>query len=415
MPLSSYYTALTGLNSNSTAINVIGDNLANMNTTGFKAGQATFAELMAGASGTDASGNPVSVGLGSMVNGIIHNNSQGTINSTGNSTDAAINGNGYFIVDAGGELAYTRSGSFKLDSLGNLKSSDGFPVMGYMGVDGVVNTSGKLVPIIIHKGQIIPAGATANMSVSANINPQTPIDGTFSAPVQIYDSMGKAHTLTLAYTRTGPGAWSWIATLPAEEVGGMAGDLPVTVGSGDMTFDGQGVLSSPTDNPVITITGLSNGAGDQNITLDLFDKDGKALLTSYARDSAISNTSQDGFGASALSELSIDASGLIIGKTESGKTIDLAQLVVSDFPNVEGLQKFKGSTFLAFTSSGSPSIGIAGTGGRGTIVGSSLEQSNVDMAVEFVNLIKAQRAYQASSKIISTTDELYQDSLNLKR
>jgi flagellar hook protein FlgE len=415
MPLSSYYTALTGLNSNSTAINVIGDNLANMNTTGFKAGQATFAELLAGASGTDASGNPVSIGLGSMVNGIIHNNSQGTINSTGNSTDAAINGNGYFIVQSGGELAYTRAGSFSLDSSGNLQSSDGFPVMGYMGTDGTVNTSGALVPIVIHKGQIIPAGATSTMSVGANINSQTAVGANFAAPVQIYDSMGQAHTLTLTYTNTGAGAWTWAATIPAVDAGGTATDDPVQVGSGDMTFDGKGVLITPTDNPTITIPTFSNGAAAQTITMDLWDKDGNALLTSFARDSAISNTSQDGFGASALSDISIDSSGLIIGKTESGKTIDLAQLVIADFPNVEGLQKFKGSTFLAFTSSGSPSIGIAGTGGRGTIVGSSLEQSNVDMAVEFVNLIKAQRAYQASSKIISTTDELYQDSLNLKR
>jgi flagellar hook protein FlgE len=414
MPLSSYYTALTGLNSNSTAINVIGDNLANMNTTGFKAGQATFAELMAGASGTDASGNPVSVGLGSMVNGIIHNNSQGTINSTGNSTDAAINGNGYFVVDCAGEMAYTRSGSFKLDSTGKLKSSDGFPVMGYMGVDGTVDTSGKLVPIVIHKGQIIPAGATANMSVSANIDARTPIGDSFSAPVQVFDNMGKSHILTLTYNNTGAGAWSWVASIPPEDAGGVVGDAPITVGSGDLSFDGKGVMVSPVDNPTVQLTGLSNGSADQTITLNLWDADGKAQMTSYARDSAIS-TSQDGFGASALSELSIDATGLIIGKTESGKTINLAQLVISDFPNVEGLQKFKGSTFLAFTSSGSPSIGIAGTGGRGTIVGSSLEQSNVDMAVEFVNLIKAQRAYQASSKIISTTDELYQDSLNLKR
>jgi flagellar hook protein FlgE len=292
-------------------------------------------------------------------------------------------------------------------------------VMGYMGADGIVNTSGKLVPVVIHKGQIIPAGATTTMSVGANIDSQTPTGDTFSAPVQIYDSMGKAHTLTMTYTKTGAGAWNWDATIPAEDVGGLAGDPPTNVGTGTMTFDGQGVLVHPAppgvDNPPINITNFSNGAADQTITMNLWDKDNKALLTSYARDSAISINNQDGFGASALSEISIDATGLIIGKTESGKTIDLAQLVVSVFPNVEGLQKFKGSTFLAFTSSGSPSIGIAGTGGRGTIVGSSLEQSNVDMAVEFVNLIKAQRAYQASSKIISTTDELYQDSLNLKR
>ncbi|MBN1571469.1 MAG: flagellar hook protein FlgE [Acidobacteria bacterium] len=415
MPLTSYYTALTGLNNNSYAINVIGDNLANMNTTAFKSGQATFAELLAGISGTDASGNPISAGLGSSVNGISHNYTQGTITNTGSTTDAAVNGNGFFVVSANGEMGFTRSGAFKFDSDGNLISSDGFQVMGYMGANGVIDASGAIVPIEIRKGQIIPAGATTNMSINANLDAQAADDDTFSTAVQIYDSLGQAHTVTVTYTKTGAGAWDWSAAIPAIDVGGSADDPPVEVGSGSMVFDGDGIMTDPTVNPALTISGFSNNATDMEVTFALLDAEGNPTITNYARDSAVSSTAQDGYSASALSTISIDRSGVIIGLTETGRAVSLAQMVLADFPNLEGLQKYKGSTYVAFTSSGEPSIGTAGTGGRGIIVGSSLEQSNVDMAQEFVNLIKSQRAYQANSRIIVTTDELYQDTISLKR
>jgi flagellar hook protein FlgE len=410
MPLTSYYTALTGLNNNSVAINVIGDNLANMNTTAFKAGQATFSELLAGVSGTDSAGNPVSVGLGSSLNGVIHNNSQGTIIGSGNLTDAAINGNGFFVVQNNGEMAFTRSGAFKFDKAGNLLSADGFQAMGYMGVDGVIDTAGAIAPITISQGQLIPASATTTISLTANLDGDAADGTTFAAPITVYDSMGAAHNLTITFTKgTTAGSWSWAATA---DDGTLSGD------TGTLAFTGP-ALTTPADasaNPSIGITSFTDGADAMTIAFNLFDADGNPLITNYAAEgSAVSQTTQDGYAASALAKVSIDNSGVLMGLTESGKTIPLAQLVLANFPNVDGLQKYKGSTFVAFSSSGEPSIGAAGSGGRGSIVGSALEQSNVDMAQEFVNLIKAQRAYQANSRIISTTDELYQDSLNLKR
>lgn len=423
MPLTSYYTALTGLDSNSYAINVIGDNLANMNTTAFKAGTATFAELLAGISGTDANGNPISPGLGTSVNGIRHNYTQGAITNTGNSTDAAINGNGFFVLSINGDMGFTRSGSFTFNKDGNLVSPDGFPAMGYMGANGVIDTSSAIVPIVIEKGQIIPASATNNVCITANLDAQAEVGDSLSTPVQIYDSLGQAHTVTVTYTMTAAGAWSWEATIPAIDVGGASTDPPEVIGGDDLEFDGDGILTSPADdpltpeidNPILSITNFTNGATDLDITFQLLDTDGNPVVTNYARESAPSGTVQDGFNASALSSVSIDRSGVIIGLTESGRSVSLAQMVLADFPNLEGLQKYQGSTYVAFTSSGEPSIGVAGTGGRGLIIGSSLEQSNVDMAQEFVNLIKSQRAYQANSRIITTTDELYQDTLNLAR
>jgi len=414
MPLTSFYTALTGLNNNSYAINVIGDNLANMNTTAFKSGQATFSELLAGVSGVDAGGNPTSTGLGSSVNGVARNFTQGTITSTGKSTDVAVNGKGYLIVEIEGGQGYTRSGSLAIDKEGYLKSADGLQVMGYMGVNGVIETSGAIAPIRINQGQLIPASVTTEMGMTANLDAQAEVDTQFSGSVQIVDTLGTLHTVTVTYTKTDTG-YDWSATIPAVDTGGAADDEPVEIGTGSLVFSENGILTEPEENAMLSISGLSNGAADMDVTFALWDANGSPTITYYANDSAVSNTTQNGFGASAIASISIDSEGVITGTTENGRSISLAQLALANFPNEAGLLKYKGSTFVSFSSSGEPSIGTAGSGGRGSFVGSALEQSNVDMASEFVNLIQAQRAYQANSRIITTSDELYQDSINLKR
>jgi flagellar hook protein FlgE len=414
MPLTSFYTALTGLNNNSYAINVIGDNLANMNTTAFKSGQATFSELLAGVSGVDASGNPTSSGLGSSVNGVARNFTQGTITSTGKATDVAINGKGYMVVGIEGGMGYTRSGALSLNKDGYLTSTDGLQVMGYMGTDGVIDTGGAIEPIIINQGRLIPSSATTRIGMTANLDAQAATDSTFSTSVKVIDTLGTEHVVTVTFTKTDT-SWDWAATIPAEDTGGTAGGTPVEIGTGSLTFSDMGILTGPTDNPTLDITGLANGAADMSMTFGLWDTDGAPLLTYYANDSAVSNTTQNGFAASAISSISVDGNGIITGTTENGRTISLAQLALANFPNEAGLLKYKGSTYVSFSSSGEPSIGTAGSGGRGTFVGSALEQSNVDMAAEFVSLIRAQRAYQANSRIITTSDELYQDSISLKR
>jgi flagellar hook protein FlgE len=415
MQLTAFYTALTGLNNNSMAINTIGDNLANMNTTAFKSSKAIFAELLAGVSGTSSTGNPVSYGLGSTLSGISRNCAQGTINYTGTSTDAAINGNGYFVVSTDGGMGFTRSGQFEFDGNGNLISSDGFKVMGYMAVNGEIDNTGAVTAIEINKGQLIPASPTTTMSMAANLDSQAANGSTYSSAVQVYDRLGQSHTVTLTFTKAGTGDWTWSAGIPAEDAGGAVGDPAVIVGSGNLQFDNEGILASPAANPILSLTGLSSGAADMNIEFNVRNAAGTPVITSYANDSAVSATMQDGYEASALKSISIDNRGVIVGLAANGKSIPLAQMALADFPNEEGLQKYKGSTFVTFTSTGEPSVGVAGTGGRGSITGASLEQSNVDMAQEFIDLIVAQRAYQANSRVITTTDELYQDSLNLKR
>jgi flagellar hook protein FlgE len=411
MPLTTFYTALTGLNNYSYQLNLVGDNLANMNTVAFKGSTASFSELLAGLSGTGDNGNPIVMGLGSTLTGVQRSNSQGTITATQNPTDVAINGNGYFVVQTEDGMGYTRAGNFQMDKDDNLISADGFSVLGYVAKDGVLDASSPLAPISIERGMIIPAVATSNITVKGNLNCQTETDGTFSGPVTIYDSLGAAHTVTLGFTKTDSG-WDWTATIPGADTGATD---PVEIGSGSIAFDDKGNLASDTTNGALSVSGLANGAADMDITFNLVDAEGNSNITGRAVDSSFSKTVQDGYAASMLSSISINSSGVINGITASGMSVVLAQLALASFPNEQGLQKFKGNTFVTFASSGEPSIGAAGTGGRGLIAGSSLEQSNVDMAQEFVNLISAQRAYQANSRVITTSDELYQDSINLKR
>jgi flagellar hook protein FlgE len=335
-------------------------------------------------------------------------NTQGTVTFTGEPTDAAINGNGFFVVSTeDGGLGFTRSGKFEFNKDGYFVSADGYRVMGYMAVDGEIDTSGELTPIEVRLGQSIRAKATDEMSLSMNLDALAADDSTFTASVQVYDSLGAPHVVALTFTKTGTGTWSWDAALAGEE-----GTLNA---SGDLEFDNEGSMALPTDNPTLNITGLFDGAADMEITLNLWDSAGNSLITGFASASAVSSTTQNGFAASLLKEISINSDGVIMGLTDHGQTVPIAQLALADFLNVDGLRKYQGSTFVEFANSGEPSIGVARTGGRGSIVGSSLEQSNVDMAQEFINLIVAQRAYQANSRVIMTTDEMIQDVLNMKR
>jgi flagellar hook protein FlgE len=417
MPLTSFYTALTGLNNNSSAINVIGDNLANMNTTGFKSGKASFSELLAGLSGTSSTGNPISVGLGSTLNSITRMNLQGTITNTSKSTDAAINGNGYFVVSTEGGMGFTRNGKFELNDQGNLTCSDGFQIMGYRANSGTIDTNATPEPITIRKGQTIPAIATSNINIiSGNLFSGSTDGTTTSSPVEVIDASGIAHSVSANFTKNGT-SWDWSATIPSEDVGGAVGDPPVEIGNGTITFT-NGIMDAPADpanpNPILTISTLASGAPDMSITLHLYDNNNDPIISTSNIPSSF-QFDRDGEEADILKDISIGGGGMISGMSASGRSLIIGQLALADFPNIDGLQKYKGSTFIAFNSSGEPSIGAAGTGSRGQIVGNSLEQSNVDMAQEFINLIVAQRAYQANSKIITTTDELFQESINLKR
>lgn len=414
--LTSFYSALTGLNNNSLSINVIGDNLANLNSTGFKGSRAFFSELVGSGAETATNGNPIQVGLGSSSTGVSPVFTQGSILTTGRSSDVAISGSGFFVVSTGDDgIGFTRAGNLTFTKDGELLTGEGFKLVGYPATNGTIDTNAGLGPIIVPKGSSQPPQATTRLSVGANLDAREAVGGTFSTSIQVYDSLGTAHVVSLTFTKASNGNWSWTATVPAEDTGGAVTAPPTTVGTGSLTFDNLGLLTGPTTDPTLAITGLANGAANMNLTFSLRDANDAPLLTNYSSASAVSSTTQDGCAASVLREISFGSDGIVTGIYESGQVRPLAQVVLANFPNVEGLLKFKGATFVDSVSSGEPSIGIPGTGGRGTLTGSALELSNVDIAQEFTNIIVAQRGYQANSKVITVTDELYQDAINMKR
>jgi len=412
--LTSFYTALSGISANSQAINVIGNNLANINTTAFKGSRANFAELLGGISYA-SNGNPIQTGLGTISAGVTPLFTQGSIQTTGRSTDVAMSGNGFFVVGTGTNYAYTRAGNFNFNGAGQLVNSDGYSVVGYMATGGVINSNSPLAPITIQGSRNLPPQATTTLGITANLDSQAETDSQYSTAVQVFDSLGLAHTITFTFTKTGPTSWTWDATIPAMDVGGVVTDPPTSIGSGSLTFSNVGVLVSPTENATLTATGLANGAADLGITFEIYSAAGAPQFTGNVGASAVSSVTQNGYASSTLRDVAIDGDGIIRGIYDNGQVNALAQLAIANFDNPEGLLKFSGTCFVKATSSGEPSVGAARTGGRGTVNGSSLELSNVDIAEQFTSLIIAQRGYQANSRVISTTDELYQEAINLKR
>jgi flagellar hook protein FlgE len=414
--LTSFYTALTGLDMNALAINVVGNNLANVNTTAFKASRASFAELIGGLGNVTAGdGNPVQIGLGATSPGVSPVFSQGSIQYTGRATDVGINGNGFFLVSTGTGTAYTRAGNFSYNSVGELVNSDGFRVLGYQATDGVINANVPPSPVQVALGASLPPRQTSNLSITANLDNQAEITSTFSTAVQAIDSLGASHTVTFTFTKTTATDWTWTATLPAVETGGTATDPPAEIGAGAFAFDSNGVLTAPTADETLAIAGLVNGAADMDVTFDIIDPDGNPRFTGFAATSSVSAITQDGYTAAVLRDINIDSEGVIRGIFDNGQVKPLAQLALANFSNVEGLLKFTGNTFVTSPTSGEPSVGLPSTGGRGSVSGSSLELSNVDIAEEFTTLIVAQRGYQANSRVITVTDNLYQEAINLVR
>jgi flagellar hook protein FlgE len=209
--------------------------------------------------------------------------------------------------------------------------------------------------------------------------------------------------------------WSWDASIPATDTGGATTDPPVSIGNGTFTFNSAGALTDPTANPTLSVTGLASGAADMDIEFQVLDANGNPRFTGNSGASAVSSVTQDGYASSTLREVAIDGNGVISGIYDNGQVNPLAQLALANFNNPEGLLKFIGNTFVKGASSGEPSIGAPRTGGRGMVDGASLELSNIDIAEQFTSLIIAQRGYQANSRVIATTDQLYQEAINLRQ
>jgi flagellar hook protein FlgE len=402
---------LSGLDASNTALNTISNNLANLNTTGYKDTTANFQNMFYQLLGTNGSGDQLQVGSGASVSSINTNFAGGTVSGTGVDTDVAITGNGFFIVQSGGNTYYTRAGDFTQDSSGYLITADGNQVMGYPAVNGVVNTNGGLVPIQLPMGETSPPTATTTMSINANLSASAAVGDSYNTSVTVYDSLGTAHVVSVNFTNTAAG-WTYAATVPSTAITGGTG-TNTTVASGTLTFDSSGNLTSTT--PIaISIPGLADGASTLAMNWDLASSSGTGLITQVAGSSTTNSTSQNGATAGSLTGFTINSDGTISGTFSNGTQL-LGQVALANFANLQGLTNQGDNNYSATISSGTAVVGTPGAGSLGTLTGSALELSNVDMSTEFSNLIIAERGFQANAKSVTTFDQIAQDTINLIR
>lgn len=416
---------LSGLTAEATALSAIANNLANQNTAGYKNTRVLFSDLFYQNLGTTGSGNPIQLGAGTQVGSLPSTFTQGSVTATGVPTDVAIQGSGFFVIQRGGVISYTRAGNFSVDKDNFLVTSDGQKVLGYTAVNGVVNTGQALAPLQLGAGTISPPTTTTALQIQTNLNAAATIggtDGTYSTPMTIYDSLGASHTLTLTFDKTAANTWDYSLSIPASDLNPINGQPQTGIlATGTLTFDGSGNLIGPVDNNgnLINITGikataLADGAMDMTFDWNLLNGN-TPVLTQVAAPSSTSSTQQNGSSSGTLTNFSIGSDGTVTGSFSNGKTAALGQLALASFANVQGLQHMGNTDYSETLASGQAVLGTAGTGGRGTLAGGSLELSNVDISNEFANLIVAQRAFEANAKAVTTFDQITQDTINLKQ
>ena len=414
--LRSLFSGVSGLRGHQLMMDVVGNNIANVNTSGYKGSSAVFQDLLsqvlsgAGAPTNEVGGtNPAAVGLGSRVAAIQTSFNQGALQVTGRSTDIAIQGDGFFIVNQGGAQMYSRSGNFDFDGSGQLVTVGGAKVQGWMAApgSGVINTTGPIGDLRMPPGQLLPPVQTTEIRLGKMLSADATVGTSFTSAIVAYDTQGQPNNIQFAYTKTGPNAWSIDAF----------DNTATNIGTVSLTFDpATGYIASKTPDPwTITPTNpVANWPGP--ITIDFGDPTVDAdALTEFGGISTASVLDQNGSEAGTLQSFKISSDGVITGVFSNGKNQAVGQLALASFNNPVGLERAGSSMFRTTANSGVPQIGIAGAGGRGSLAAGSLEMSNVDLAQEFTNLIVAQRGFQANSKVITSSDELLQDLLNLKR
>lgn len=412
----SFSIALSGLTADTAALDIVGNNLANLNTTGYKDSTASFYDLLSQSAG----GGAIQIGGGVSATFSQRQFSQGSIQLSGGAFDAAIQGNGFFLVrDTAGDTLYTRAGNFQLDANGNLVTSTGQFVQGWTAANGAVNTSGAVGNITVPANSLHTPSATTQFALNLNLQSDGVVgqpNGTFSAPIQVVDSLGSTHTLTATFTKTAANTWTYTVTIPGEDLSGGTAGTPSQLATGSLTFDSNGNLKTPAapGQVAVKITGLTDGASDMNLNWNLYTS-GASTLTQFAQPSAISGTSQDGIAAAEITQVSMANGGAIVAHYSDGSQAVIAQLALAAISNPGSLISVGQNNFELGAETAAPAVGAPGTGSRGSIQGGALESSNVDIATEFTNLIVYQRSYEANSRVISTLDQLTQDLLNLKQ
>lgn len=406
----SMFSGVSGLRIHQTMMDVIGNNIANINTIGYKSSTVNFqsmlSQVLKGASSSrenTGGTNPIQIGLGSKMSSIDSNFAQGNLQSTGKVTDMAVQGEGFFILSSSDGIFYTRAGNFSFDSEGNLVNpADGSIVQGWIAEsDGTINTNASVANINIPIDQIIEPVATTEVKYGGNLPGNVSVGGTCTTSIDVIDSQGNSHTLTVEFEKTSDNNWDWTVNEPAG-----------AVGDGTVTFDTNGILSGITVTTPISYN--PGGAAVINITPNfgtIGDIDG---LTQFSSDSTAAAISQNGNVAGSLQSLAIGGNGGITGVFSNGQNRNLAQIALASFKNPSGLIDMGSSLYAQSNNSGVAVIGESDSGGRGQIIAGTVEMSNVDLAKEFANMIIAQRGFQANSKIITASDEMLQELVRLK-
>lgn len=408
----SLFSAVSGLRNHQIRMDVIGNNIANVNTVGFKSSRVNFQEVFnqtlrgaAGAREDRGGSNPQQIGLGMTVSSIDVLHTQGNLQVTGKMTDLAVEGNGFFILRRDSGYLFTRAGNFDRDALGYLVNPDnGLRLQGWMATDGVLPVSRderNLQDISIPVGSTVPAAATTRLVYGRNLSADAPPATTYESPIKVFDSLGRLHTVTITFTKTSnPGEWTWDASW---------GDPPSSVGSGTIVFGGDGAISSGATGTIVFDPDGSGPVPNVDVEVDF------SRVTQFSGDTTISAIERDGHMMGTLEDFIIDTSGVITGTYSNGLTRTIAQVALCSFANPAGLLKVGQNLYQESNNSGIRQVGEPGLAGRGTIAPSNLEMSNVDLAREFTDMIITQRGFQANSRIITTSDEMLQELVNLKR
>lgn len=409
MGLSSFSTALSALATNTTAIAVTGNNLANLNTVGFKTNEVSFHDLVTQSIGADLGATQVGFGVGTPTT--MAQFTQGAIQSTGGPLDSAIQGDGFFVVqNAQGAIEYTRAGNFQTDQNGNLTTATGEQVQGWTINNGVLNTNAPVGPITVPVGSLAAPQATSNASADLNLNSTGATGSSFSTSVQVYDSQGNAHTLTYTFTKSAtPNQWTYSVGITPSDT--TPAGTPIT---GTLTFNSNGQLTSPAPNapPVLSISGLNSGASNMTVTWNLYNGS-TPRITQYAQSSAVSAIAQNGAPAANLDSVGLGNGGRILASYSNGQQVVVGQVAMATIRNPASLVAVGDNNYQTSAATALPAIGLPGTGGRGTVQGGSIEASTVNMATEFTNLIVFQRAYEANAHVVTVANQLSQDTINL--
>jgi flagellar hook protein FlgE len=408
--VSALFTGVTGLSGNSQALEVLGDNISNVNTVGFKSSRPVFGDILSTILNNGSTQSQI--GRGTTMSGTVQSFSQGSFESTDNALDLAIDGSGFFVVAQNGGNFFTRAGQFRLNDSGLVQSITGHALQGRQINNGI--TSGTVSDVDIAGVQSAPA-ATTSFTLGANLNAAASAGTTFTSPISTFDSLGATNTLSVTFTKqSGTNQWGY-GIIPS------AGSISAG-SSGTVTFNTAGQLSlvngAAVADQTITFdfTGADPTPAAQSITWDLANATGtNGKLTGYAAQSNNNSLVQDGFATGVLVGLNVNGSGIIQGLFDNGQTDNLFEVAMAEFLAPTGLTRTGNNLFAESASSGSPTLGSATAGSFGAIVGSSLELSNVDLSSQFVTLIQTQQAFQAAARIINTTDDMLTETVNLVR